>query len=399
MPIMPEIAVIALWLSLAACGDGSTAGAVSREAIPLMPAVARPDTAFTFAQTRDSRGRIVTLLVTRLRQDIVQAVDLTRFGGPLDRDVFDVISMVGAEGLAAASHATTARRYGVQELLPAGGNGVRHVATGTNFREQARDDEIYETFNSPKFGRATPARTSVTLEPGALLDYEVEICARFDRDIESAADFDAARKGFFLCGDFTDRAKLMRLVNPNDVEFRPGFIDAKSAMGFFPTGPFLVVPRDWRSFVRAERVTAQVNGVLRQDARGGEMMLDFRGIVEKALSSSGTSTYAYRGASMPLLADGKIMQGSAVMSGTSPGVIFMPPQAGDYLAGGARYIFAGPMFRGETAQLVMIDGFIEKERLAGRYLRAGDVVSHRSSSMGDITVRVVSSTAATRPSR
>jgi hypothetical protein len=361
MPILPETAVVALPLSLAACGDGLTAGAISREAIPLVPAVARPNTAYIFTQTRDSRGRIATLLVTRLRQDVVQAVDLTRFGGPLDRDIFDVISRVGPEGLAAASHADSGRGYGVQELLPASGDGVRRIATGTNFREHAREAEIYDISNSPEFGRPTSARTSVTLEPGALLDYEVEICARCDRDIGSVADFDAARKGFF------------------------------------PTGPFLVVPQDWRAFVHAERVTTQVDGEVRQGARGGEMMLDFRRVAERALSNSGGSTYSYHGASVPLLANGKIMPGAAVMSGTSAGAISTAPRARDYLAGEARDIFTGPMFRGETAQRVMIEGFINKERRAGRYLEAGDVVSHRPSWMGDITVRVVSWTDAGDP--
>lgn len=76
------------------------------------------------------------------------------------------------------------------------------------------------------------------------------------------------------------------------------------------------------------------------------------------------------------------------MSGTSEGVIFMPPRTRDFVAGGARYVFTGPMFSGKSAQRTMIDGFIEKERRSGRYLRSGDLVTHGSSSMGDIEVQV-----------
>jgi 2-keto-4-pentenoate hydratase/2-oxohepta-3-ene-1,7-dioic acid hydratase in catechol pathway len=390
MAFMPRIAVIALSLSLVACGDGPSANAVSLEATPLVLALAEPRVAFTFAQVRNSTGHVATLLVTKFNQETVQATDLTSLGAPLDADPFDVMSKLGPSGLEAALQAPAYRSYAITDLLPAAGDGRRHVATGTNFREHAKEAEIDEVFNFPKFGPATPARTSVMLKPGALLDYEVEICARFDRDIRSVGDFDAARKGFFLCGDFTDRARLLRLVNPQDVGSGEGFSDAKSAKDFFPTGPFLVVPRDWRSFVRSERMTTQVNREVRQDARGGEMILDFRGIVQKAVTNGGGGTYTYRRSRIPLLTNGRIVRGAAVMSGTSEGVIFMPPRAKDFIAGGARYIATGPMLRGDSAYRALIEGFIEKEQHSGRYLRSGDVVTHGSSSMGDVVVRVVS---------
>jgi 2-keto-4-pentenoate hydratase/2-oxohepta-3-ene-1,7-dioic acid hydratase in catechol pathway len=136
-------------------------------------------------------------------------------------------------------------------------------------------------------------------------------------------------------------------------------------------------------------MATQVNREVRQDARGSEMILDFRGIVGKALTDGGGGSYTYGGSSVPLLAGATVSRGAAVMSGTSAGVIFMPPRARDYFAGGARYIFTGPMFRGDSAQRVMLERFIEKERRAGRYLKAGDVVRHSASSMGDLTVRVV----------
>jgi 2-keto-4-pentenoate hydratase/2-oxohepta-3-ene-1,7-dioic acid hydratase in catechol pathway len=383
-----KVLVAALLLSSAACDDRSKTNAVSREASPLVPVVAAAQTAFTFAQSRNPAGRIVTLLVTGLGRDVVQAIDLTSIGAPLDSDVFDVMSKIGSAGLDGALKAADRRNYAMDSLLPAGGAGLRHIATGTNFREHAEEAGVGEVFNFPKFGPATPARTSVVLRPDALLDYEVEICARFDRDVGSVTDFDAARKGFFLCGDFTDRARLMRLVDPKNVASGRGFSDAKSAPDFFPTGAFLVIPRDWKTFVGRERMSTEVNGEVRQDARGGEMMLDFRGIVRKALTNGGGGSYTYHGSSVPLLAGGTIKRGAVVMSGTSEGVVFVPPSARDYLMGGTRYIFTGPMFRGESAQRVMIEGFIDKERQAGRYLQSGDVVNHRSSTMGDLTVRV-----------
>ncbi len=391
MSMIRKAAMTALALSVVACGDRPAANLVSREAEPLVANVADARTAFTFAQARNAAGHVATLLVTELGRDLVQAIDLTSSGAPLDADVFDVMSKLGSAGLERAFQAAGRRSYAIESLLPAGGASRRHVATGTNFREHAEEAGIEEVFNFPKFGPATPARTSVMLKAGALLDYEVEICARFDRDIATVADFDAARKGFFLCGDFTDRARLLRMVDPKNVASGRGFSDAKSGRDFFPTGPFLVVPRDWKAFVAGQRMTTEVNREVRQDARGGEMILDFRGIVAKALTRGGGGRYTYRGSPVALLDGGRIARGAAVMSGTSEGVVFMPPGARDFLAGGTRYIFTGPMLRGQSAQRVMIERFIDKQRAAGRYLKVGDVVRHRSSTMGDLIVRVTGS--------
>lgn len=390
MSMTSRIAAIMFPFSLLACSESPKANVVTPEATPLVPSVADPAVALTFAQTRDATGHIMTLLVTNLGREMIQAVDLTELGVPLDADVFDVVSRLGTTTLQeAAIRVDRRRRYRIAALLPAAGDGRRHVATGTNFREHAKEAGIDGVFNFPKFGSATSARTTVGRRPKDLLDYEVEICTRFDRDVRSVADFDAARKGFFLCGDFTDRAQLLRLVNTKDIGSGQGFSDAKSRADFFPTGPFLVIPLDWQAFVKAERITTHVNQEVRQDARGGEMILEFRAIVRKALTNGGGGRYTFRGSSVPLLPGGGIPRGTSVMSGTSAGVIFKPPGARDYFAGVARYILTGAMLRSESAQRVAIETFIEKEQRSGRYLRSGDVVIHRSSSMGDLEIRVV----------
>lgn len=397
MAIVRILFAVAVPLSMAACSEAAP-DAARREASPLAVAVAAPGTALTFARTRAADGRIATLLVTRLGKDGVRAIDVAHLGAPADADAFGAVAVLGTARLRqAAASGQGGRDYPIGGLLSPAGTGTHHIATGTNFREHAREVETEEVFNFPKFGQATPARSTVAHKPGALLDYEVEICARFDRDILSMADFDAARKGFFLCGDFTDRAQLMRLIDLQDISSGQGFSDAKSGADFFPTGPFLVIPRDWRDFVTKERVTTDVNGQPRQDARGGEMILDFRAIVAKALTNGGGGRYVFRGAPVPLLTGGKVARGAAVMSGTSAGVVFRPPHLRDFISGGAAYIFTGPMLRGEEAQRVMIDRFIEKERRAGRYLKPGDIVTHRSSSMGELRVRVVPPSGSTPP--
>ena len=166
-----------------------------------------------------------------------------------------------------------------------------------------------------------------------LLDYEVEFCMRFDRAIASVEDFDAAAKGLFLCGDFTDRAKLTRLVDPDNLDSGSGFSDGKSGPDFFPAGALLVVPRDWKSFVADERFMTFVNGQRRQDARGGEMTLDFRELVAKALGDMDSPRFLYRGEYFKLAPEGQIDADMTLMSGTAEGVIFTGPSRGDIIEG------------------------------------------------------------------
>lgn len=366
------------------------ANTITGEAQPIAPVLASAETAFTFAQTRNRSGRIVTLLVTAYWGEAIDAIDLTTLGAGLGMDVFDAMDAVGEEALRSAlGDRKRWERHAMDVLLPSGADFARHLATGTNFAEHAREAGIAKVFHFPKFGLPTPARTTLVVHPGTLMDYEVEISVRFDRDIRDLADFTAARKGFFLCGDFTDRATLMRLVNVQDVASGHGFSDSKSGPDFFPTGPFLVVPHDWRSFVAGERIVTRVNGRIRQDARGAEMILDFEALVAKALARGTERAFVYQGKKVALFEGGVIPRGAAVMSGTSEGVIFMPPTKADRTGGIIDHVLRLRFLRGASPFHSIVERFIVNEGRAGRYLQVGDEVEHLSSSMGALSVELV----------
>jgi hypothetical protein len=121
------------------------------------------------------------------------------------------------------------RSFGV--LLPAAGSPARDVASGTHFPEHQDETGSESVFNFPKFGVATPP---ITTDADERLDYDVEICTRFDRDIERIEDFDAVQKGFFLCGHFSNRSVLTRLIDPDNYDSGTSFSDAKSGLERFP---------------------------------------------------------------------------------------------------------------------------------------------------------------------
>lgn len=348
---------------------------------PLEPGLAPLDEAVTLA-VEDASGAV--LLVTGVSGETVTAVEIGRGGDP-----FTALAAVPFEELRArAADPALQRTLAIADLAPAAPPGARHIGTGTNFPEHAEEASSDEVFQFPKFGRASPARTSVAAREGVLLDYEVELCMRFDRDIASLEDFDAAVKGLFLCGDFTDRAKLLRLIDPDNLDSGSGFSDGKSRADFYPSGPFLVIPRDWQGFVSSERMTTSVNGEPRQDARGGEMVLDFRALAEKALGDMDRERFLYDGGWHRLAPDARIAADMTLMSGTAEGVIFTQPTRGDLIHGGASYLLSGAWLGGEPPVPHIIETFLANETASGHFLQAGDTVEHYSSRLGTIRVEV-----------
>jgi len=196
-------------------------------------------------------------------------------------------------------------------------------------------------------------------------------------------------KAFFLCGDFTNRNALINLADPDNLDSGSGFSDAKSGPDFFPTGPFLVIPRDWKTFVGTVRMTTTVNGAPRQDARGSEMTLDFRALAEKAFADMSAPRFLYRGGYTKLMPDGAIPPTATLMSGTAEGTIFTPPTRADLIEAALAYTAAGGPFAEDSALDIARRKFIANELAGGHYLQPGDTVHHGSDVLGDIAITVI----------
>ena len=364
------------------------------EAQPLSTGILSPLKGLTLALERGTPdGPPHVLLVTELQGDQISAVDLTAAGLTTKTDFFDVLTDVGIETLVDVAQAeandqlpVVQRNFG--DLLPAAGTAARHVASGTNFPEHQEETGSESVFNFPKFGVATPPVTTVSTDADELLDYEVEICTRFDRDIERIEDFDAAQKGFFLCGDFSNRSVLTRLIDPDNFDSGTGFSDAKSGPERFPSGGLFVVPLDWESFVKNERLVTQINDEMRQDARAGAMILSFRSLVEKALADTESTRFLYDDKRWRLVENGMIARDQVLMSGTAEGVIFMPPNMKQIVRGAMLYILKGTFLTGQAPYDAVLENFLDEERASLRFLQPGHLVTHNSSNMGTISVVV-----------
>jgi 2-keto-4-pentenoate hydratase/2-oxohepta-3-ene-1,7-dioic acid hydratase in catechol pathway len=322
--------------------------------------------------------------------DEIEAIDLSALTTSGSADPFEVIAELDPTSLSSLA-ADSARRelVATASLRPAAPPGDRHIGTGTNFPEHAEEAASVSVFQFPKFGAAQGPTTKVTFQPDIMLDYEVELCLRFDRTVASIEDFDAAKKGFFLCGDFTDRSTLVRMVDPDNLDSGSGFSDSKSRADFYPAGPLLVIPSDWRQFVADQRMTTEVNGVSRQDARGREMILDFRELTEKALADMSERRFRYHERYVRLTPSPKITPDMTLMSGTAEGVIFTPPTRGDIIEGLWHWLTSAEWLKGTSPIDAVKERFISNELASGHFLQPGDTVRHRSSTLGEIVVTVV----------
>lgn len=353
----------------------------SFEEEPLVASVAPLSEAVTLSQFANKDGVVQTMLVLTFTPDSVTGIDLEAFGATASADPFKALA--GASGLpssAAQTRGLPTLTVPIERLLATGSPGARHIGTGTNFPEHAEAANSGSVFQFPKFGAATSARTTVRREAGVLLDYEVELCLHFDRDIRSLDDFDAAMKAFFLCGDFTNRNALIELADPDNLDSGSGFSDAKSGPDFFPTGPFLVIPRDWRAFVAKTRMTTSLNEEPRQDAREGEMTLDFRALAERALGDMSNRRFLYKD-EREFLAEGSVItKDMTVMSGTSEGVIFTSPTRGDLIEAVATYVAAGGPFSSRGFIDIAKTRFIANEWASGHFLQPGvSITPHQPS--------------------
>lgn len=364
----------------------------SFEEQPLEMRLAPIEQAITLAQYQDQvdSNRVRTLVVLEMGKDVVVGVDLENLGSIQTNDPFEALATADISPLLSGESSDLEKSsIEIRRLLPSGPNGAYHIGTGTNFPEHAEETNSHSVFQFPKFGTASSSRTEIQAKPGILLDYEVELCMRFDRDIAAPGQFDEAVKGIFLCGDFTNRNALIMLANADNLDSGHGFSDAKSGPDRFPTGPFLVIPKDWKAFVSDLRMTTSVNGANRQDARGREMTLDFRQLVHKAFTDMDAPRFLYRDEYVRLTPNGVIPSSMALMSGTSEGTIFTPPSRGDLIEAMLVYTARGGPLSGDEFLDSARQTFIANEIAGNHFLKPGDIVRHASNYLGDIEVKVV----------
>lgn len=348
--------------------------AAPRDAAALAPT----DQAFTIAfAARDGVRR--AYLVTAVAGDSVEAVEL----GP--GDAFEALDARSDAENSALAHTEKRVQLALTQLLPVLAQ-TQQIAAGANYPEHGAEVDVDAAFLFPKVATPDASVHRLAVSPDWLLDYEVEIAVVFDRDIASEADLRAARAAVFVINDFTERAQLLHEADLSQPGIGGGFAEAKGKPGFLPTGPFLVIPRDWRAFVAACEIRLSVNGVERQRAHGREMIWSVDEIVRRALALAGKPHFVHGGRTFALV-EGAIRRGTGILTGTPGGVVFHTPSRGFILKSLVRWLVTFAFLDAGPVDFVKqrYEEELQRQRV---FLQPGDVVIAEGDDLGTIETRV-----------
>jgi 2,4-didehydro-3-deoxy-L-rhamnonate hydrolase len=364
------------WLALTAWMLAHSSAA---SAAPDTVAIAPLDEALTFA-----RAGAKIIAVTAYENDRVRGVDLSTLAAP-GEDPADLVTRLGYDKLKSEiSRAAQPLDVTAADLdIPVRLTGA-HIAAGTNYRAHAKEATVEGgVFLFPKLVTPTRSRADVRAKR-ALLDYEVELCLV---TLTPLAEGAPATGGLILCNDITDRATLLRNIDPDHPESGKGFTSGKSAPGFLPVGDLFVVPRDMKSFIARVELKLSVNGQERQRAMVTNWIWDYDEIIRQARAQRALNWVYWGGtARLPFTADGAVPARTLVMAGTPAGTVFKGLDWGDYVAGILDWLFGG---WNKTIAHHVVERHIAAARQGGAYLQPGDVVSIRIARMGALENRVV----------
>ncbi|NVK54150.1 MAG: fumarylacetoacetate hydrolase family protein [Alteromonadaceae bacterium] len=337
-------------------------------------------------------GKPHTILVTDDRGNEISGYDisaaLTLYSDPLATfrhlgfdEINDILNDIPKERL------TT---YPYEKLLSPAGTGTHHIALGLNYAEHAA--EVNEQDKPFLFLKLTsPDRnTALGVAPDELLDYEAEVCARPVTDIvQRDAQVTSVHFAFFLCGDFTDRASLIRNIDTQNMRSGKGFSQAKSKPGYFPTGPFMVIPRRPKWFVKQVEIALWHNDQRKQYAWASEMIWDLPEIVKRVNSAQQTHLPTHVAGQPDWFPNNRFTPDITLLTGTPSGVLMQPPGILFKIKHGTWYFLSGQFIYSEASVTeYVIEQYIDKATRAKQFLQPGDNVTIRASYLGEINVAI-----------
>ncbi|MCD9017635.1 fumarylacetoacetate hydrolase family protein [Parachryseolinea silvisoli] len=310
------------------------------------------------------------------------SVKLNRF----DQSALEVIQTLQYNEVVAIIRASKDRVTVPYEALLPAIEGNKHIAIGINYDEHGEETSVDAPFLFPKIVDTDPAIHHLKYTPGWLLDHEVELGLVFPDAVCSNLDLPNQRIGFLVVNDYSERATLMRELDVKNVKNGKGFPNAKSMKGFLPTGPYIVVPRDWQSFVAELTLDLHVNGVIRQSGFAKDMVWNISKIIEETLASK-NRTWPCHNKNVGLLENDCIPANSIIITGTPAGVIFKKPTTGFKVKTASKYFLTFSFFSHQLLPYVMQE-HLKKQIREDKYLKPGDFVETSISFLGTIKTTI-----------
>ena len=349
--------------------------------------IAPLEEALTFARVSgDDGSRLIA--VTRYEDGEIGGYDLTALLESKPVDPIALFNEVGYGGLVekiAAFSVDQQQSYSTADLGIPVDLTSQHVAAGTNFAAHAEESNVEEgPFLFAKMVEPTPFDGPICIDEG-LLDFEVELAYV----TLEAAPLDAMPEymGLVVTNDFTNRAKLLWALDPDDVISGKGFTTGKSAPGFMPVGTLFVIPRDYRAFSMGLEMRLTWNDVLRQSAPTSQMIWDIDEIF-KQVAARDEVLWDYEGEQVGLpIEDGALPARTLILAGTPEGTIFQGPTTQLMAKGALRWLFGG-----WEQSLVdnVIDYYIDDRVERKSFAQPGDVIHAQIDHVGEVITTVES---------
>lgn len=279
------------------------------------------------------------------------------------------------------------QRYSYPQLLSPAGTGALHYAAGLNYSKHAtevgQEDQPFTFLKT-----VTPTREApIPFDSNRLLDYEIEICARPLRTIKQPIT-DDSEFAYFLCGDFTDRAQLLKEIDLDNMQSGRGFSHAKSEPYYFPTGPYLVIPKS-RKLLSNINMTLWLNGQVRQNSNTAQMIWSVKQMTEDIFSSHNTKRPTYSDKEPSWLPDRQIETTSTLLTGTPDGVIMRPPSLWYKISKGTWYVLSGAFFSTPySPREYVVNAYTKDLFKEGTFLEKGDQLTLKADWLGTINLNI-----------
>lgn len=341
--------------------------------------------ALTFARIQpDGRPRLIA--VTAYTSGQLAGIDLATVIGDDATDPIAVFNDLGYDALVKrieSGRESASVSVNASDLVIPVDLTDAHIAAGTNFAAHAEESDVEDgPFLFAKMVTPTPSGSTVRAGD-ALLDYEVELA--FVTLSEAPLPAVPQHMGLILANDFTDRAKLMRHLNPDDVTSGDGFTTGKSAQGYLPVGNLFVIPRDLRAFVADLTIELAVNGLLRQSAPMTLAIWDIDELFRQTQARTDVR-WEYQGEQVGLpLKNGAIPARTLILAGTPDGTVFAGLSNRIMALGVMNWIAGG--WENSMVDNV-IETYIARAEKKQNFLQPGDEVRIHAERMGTIASNV-----------
>lgn len=344
-----------------------------------------PDIALSLARVMVDQ-KVSIIQVNAINEFRIEGVNLSEQFHNETSDVFEFVETTGYDNIVAGLTRNPEKQsFSAQQVLTPVIATTNTIAGATNYPEHKEETGIkIDPVLFPKITGLSPYVSSVNVQSDQeLLDYEVELAVVYSKNIYKPEDLDNQLLGFMVAIDYSERASMLRVYDPDRPELAIGFTDSKSHEGYFPVGPIIVIPRNWKTYYPNLAIQLWRNDEIKQSDQLNSMIWDVRKITEEALRLGNRELWEFNGKSISLLPQGYIAKGTIAITGTPGGVVFEPPTTPYIVKKAIEYGFLLRFFTWNPKDYV-IDRYINKQLRQEQFLTGNEGIKAHIQNLGYI---------------